>query len=165
MIVGENGIIQKATIAKEKTIKEQEEEKEKLEDLKNKLQTTSNRDEITLKKVDTLYESTTYTGTITLNGIVTDYDCLIVFANASHNNSSTSTTIGGTSTIIDASNITIGDWNTKGITTYALGTNYNSSWYYWLQFFFSMDNQCTILERYSAGFNNPKIVKIIGIKK
>lgn len=102
---------------------------------------------------------------MTLNGKVTDYDYLIVFANSSHNNNSASTALVNTSTIIDVSTMTIGNWNTKGITTYAIGINYNSSWYYFIQFYFSNDNVCYIMERYNSGFSNPKIVKIIGIKR
>ena len=177
IVLGDNGIISKAQIAKQKTNQSQQDEEKRLKELQNKITNGSNREEVTLtvdeinqlidskkQKIDILYQSDVYNQTMDLSNKVTDYDYLVVFANASHKNNSVSKTMGGTSTVIDASQIKIGAWNTPGITTYTIGTNYNSNWYYWCHFYFTEENKCYMNEYYQAGFSAPKIVKIIGIK-
>lgn len=112
---------------------------------------------------DVLFEGTADTVSDEPNYNITNsyknYKYLIVyFDSTKHKNISSWISSGNNSLTIDTATIVNESKN------YVLSSYLNPSWYYFMNLTFSTETKFRIIEKYSAGWTQPRIYKIIGIK-
>lgn len=131
----------------------------RIEKLENEVQTLKSKN-ITY---DVLFEGTADTVSSEPNYSLTssykNYKYLIVYSDSTkHKNVSSWTSSGNNSLIIDTATI-VGESK-----NYVIAQYYDSSWYYFINFTFSTETKFRVIEKYSNGWIQPRIYKIVGIK-
>ena len=88
-----------------------------------------------------------------------NYKYLIVYSDSTkHKNVSSWTSSGNNSLVIDTATI-VGESK-----NYVVAQYYDSSWYYFINFTFPAETKLRVIEKYSKGWLQPRIYKIVGIK-
>ena len=131
----------------------------RIEKLENEVQTLKSKN-ITY---DVLFEGTADTVSSEPNYSLTssykNYKYLIVYSDSTkHKNVSSWTSSGNNSLVIDTATI-VGESK-----NYVVAQYYDSSWYYFINFTFSTETKLRVIEKYSKGWLQPRIYKIVGIK-
>ena len=107
-------------------------------------------------------------GNYTMIDNVNNYDYLFIEVSSYHNNStfapSSNNNMAKNTRLIRVKDTLISKEPKNNGEQICISMNYNSSWYYFLSFWFNTENSFWIDETYSAGYKTPGIRKIIGLK-